>query len=208
MTPQSSENLVYIPSEYGESKIVLLTKDPGCLFAYWEAGQRKKTFISEFGLELWEKSIPVLKVTNVSSNNSFFVNITEEADNWYIYVSETESLYMAELGRRVSNQFFVSLASSNYAYTPANTISVNTSSYFADYREVRKGNFNFGTGEIYRHYMESLEYISGISSPELMGSNIEKGNVNALITKGLSIEEYLGASSEVHYLVSSETHYT
>ncbi len=208
MTPQSSENLVYIPSGYGESKIVLLTKDPGCLFAYWEAGQRKKNFISEFGLELWEKSIPVLKVTNVSSNNSFFVNITEEADNWYIYVSETESLYMAELGRRVSNQFFVSLASSNYAYTPANTISVNTSSYFADYREVRKGNLNFGTGEIYKHYMGSLEYMSGISSPELMGSNIEKENVNALITKGLSMEEYLGVSSEVHYLVSSETHYT
>lgn len=174
MDDVNSRSTYNLPTDYDNDRIVLSSRDPHCLFTYWEISDiRIKTFLNEFGQELWEKSIPVLKVVNVSKNLSYYVNINDIANNWYINVEDANCLYYVEIGRRVADKFFISLESSNYILMPNDNLSTNTAAYFADYREIKKGNFNYDTAKIYNTYNLSYYYRGtfGISSLELFGMN-------------------------------------
>jgi len=130
----------FMPSGYGDSQITLLARDPYWLYAYWELSpESKDAFIRDFGLELWEKSVPALKVTNISKNESFFVRINDFSDSWYINVNDPNCLYVAELGRKVSERFFISIANSNYVSTPGCSVSSNTAAYFINYNDLKNG---------------------------------------------------------------------
>lgn len=157
-------------SGYNDNRIVLLARDPHWLYAYWELSEEnKKKFYEDFGHELWEKSLPVLKVTNVSKNERFYIRINDFSDNWYINVSDSDSLYVAEIGRMVSGQFFINLASSNYTVTPGENVSMNTSAYFINYKDTKNGTLDPKSGKIYETYNELL----GINLAEHLGVNSE-----------------------------------
>lgn len=127
---QTSRNL---PSNYGEDRISLLARDPNWLYVYWEITKEKiDAFIMEFGSEVWDKSIPVLKVTNITKGESSYIRINDFSDSWYINVQEPNSLYMVEIGRRVSDSFFISIAQSNQVSTPCNNMSSNTDIRFVN----------------------------------------------------------------------------
>lgn len=189
-----------LPFGYSDNKIVLLPKDPNCLYAYWEISEKRKNeFIEEFGEKLWEKSIPVIKVTNVSNNTNFYIRINDFTNNWYINVPCPDSLYVAELGRKISDQFFITLASSNYVATPSVTVSQNTGAYFINYRDLRYGSLDVDTGEIYEfyNYKAHSTLISGISSPELLRINLQQSalGVSSAELFGIDLAEHLGISS-------------
>jgi len=130
----------FVPSGYGNSQITLLARDPYWLYAYWEISpESKDAFIRDLGPELWEKSVPALKVTNISKNESFFVRINDFSDSWYINVNYPNCLYVAELGRKISERFFISIASSNYVSTPGCSVSSNTAAYFINYNDLKNG---------------------------------------------------------------------
>ncbi len=162
-----------LPDAYGDSdRIVLTARDPHCLYTYWEISSASKdAFSYEFGHELWERSVPVLKVINISKNSSFYEKINDLANNWYINVGDAGCLYAVEIGRRVSDKFFISLGSSNYTLTPSDNLSTNTTAYFTDYNELGRGIFDSEASRIYATYGFSpyLRDIFGASSLELFG---------------------------------------
>lgn len=201
MSEVQTHSTYHLPSGYDDNRIVLLARDPHQLYAYWEISNTKKnTFFGEFGYELWERSVPVLKVTNVSKNSSFYIRVNDFSNNWYVHVTDPNCLYVAEIGRRVSEEFFINLASSNYIVTPAENISQNTASYFINYRDLRCGRLDPDTGKIYETYDFKLHArgVLGLSSPELYGINLEESGFGLSSAElfGISISEHLGISSQ------------
>jgi len=163
-----------LPSCYNDNSITLLARDPHWLYAYWEiSDERRDFFFKDLGHELWEKSVPVLKITNVSKNENTFVRINDFCSSWYINVPDTNCLYTAEIGRRVSERFFINLASSNYAATPCNNISVNNTMLFVNYVDFKNKQQNSKTVEIYESCDLKLHFNDafGISSIELSGTD-------------------------------------
>jgi hypothetical protein len=201
MSEVQTKSSYYLPSGYDDNRIVLLTRDPKSLFAYWEISSNKKDdFVKNFGYDLWEKSLPVLKVTNVSKNISFYVRIDDFSNNWYINVPDPDCLYIAEIGRRVSEQFFINLASSNYISTPNNSVSSDTSTHFINYNDLRNGRFDFEDRKIYETYKLKLnsQIALGPSSPEIFRFGLEESllGTSSAALFGVNLEEHLGVSSE------------
>jgi hypothetical protein len=126
-----------LPKSYNCDNMVLYAVDPNWLFAFWEISNNKKDdFIEDFGKNLWEKSVPILRITNITRNESFNIRINDFSDNWYINIPYSDCIYKAEIGRNVSGRFFVSLVSSNCTYAPSETASSSTKVLFANYKNV------------------------------------------------------------------------
>ncbi|HHW49429.1 MAG TPA: DUF4912 domain-containing protein [Clostridiaceae bacterium] len=157
-----------LSSEYDENRITVLNIDPYWLFSYWELSSNiKNRFLESISNEIWEKSLPVLKISNISKNTSFFIHINEYASSWYIKVNDPNSLYVVEIGRKLPGSFFISFASSNYIATPADNISSNTTTFFIDYNSLNNVNFNLISSKVYETYRQNsyTDFTSGISSP-------------------------------------------
>jgi hypothetical protein len=129
-------------SDYGDNNLTLLIRDPNCLYAYWEVSDNiRNAFIEDFGSELWEKSVPVIKITNLSNQGSFFVRINDFSNSWFINIDNPDDAYVAELGRKVSERFFISLASSNCITPSGNTATKSSSVFFANYKDIKNTMF-------------------------------------------------------------------
>ncbi len=171
--PQNTYNL---KDSYGQKRIILVARDPNCLFAYWDIPSEViNRFIKDIGEEIWKKSYPALKVKDIYKNYSYYINIDDNANNWYITVENANSLYEVEYGRRISPEFFVTIALSNFAITPSNTISTNTQNYFVDYRTMENCENNYASDKIYDMFNNDSYYRNmGVSSMDFMPSGIPK----------------------------------
>lgn len=162
-------------SDNKNNYMTLLVKDPHWLYTYWEKSDDKKNyFINEFGHDLWEKSIPVLKITNVSRNMVFYIKINDFSNDWYINIPESNCMYMAEVGRRISDQFFISLGGSNCIIAPGDDVSTDTAAYFANHKILRNGTLELKSGKIYETYdfKQNTDKLSTPSSLELYGISL------------------------------------
>jgi len=136
-------------SGYGDNQLTLLLRDPNCLYAYWEISDDiKNAFIKEFGNELWEKSVPVLKITNITKQESFFVRINDFSNYWFINIEHAGEAYVGELGRKVSDKFFISIATSNYITSEDESANKNSLTYFANYKDIQNTMFEFSAPKI------------------------------------------------------------
>ncbi|WP_227764967.1 DUF4912 domain-containing protein [Zhaonella formicivorans] len=119
----------FLPTLYGESKAVLLVKDPYWIYAYWDIGEEaKKEFVETTkDPEVWSKSSPVLRVYNVTNEPLhrapyFDIPIHDEAANWYIKVGKPKNSFIVEVGRTFEGSFYP-LVRSNQVSTPADGVS-------------------------------------------------------------------------------------
>ena len=145
MSGMDPQVLHQLPVKCDKDYITLLARDPHWLYVYWEISENRKIlFLKEFGIDFAEKSVPVLKITNISKNESFYVRINDFSNNWYIHVPDSNNLYMAEIGRRVSEDFFVSLLNSNSILAPGDSMSSDNTAYFINYTDLRNGKLDGG----------------------------------------------------------------
>lgn len=145
------------------NQIVLLARDPHQLYAYWDISA------SEYERKKWGKSVPYLKVINITLNQSFFIKINDSDTHCFIPVTDANCTYTVEIGRKLSDQQFISLASAKPVYTPAKNVSGGTTAYFADYKDLSKGYIREGMpviDEIYKNTIEQI--VVGTSSESFM----------------------------------------
>lgn len=114
-----------IPNKYNEDKIALLVRDPEWLFAYWEISNETRQNLVENHQEIYMKSIPVLRVYNISQgSDSFFdIDLAEEATRCHIHVQKANNTYYVMFGRKKTNGEFIPLLLSNIVQTPRSSVS-------------------------------------------------------------------------------------
>lgn len=126
--PEVAEKSIYIdrgpdlPGDYGRDVIVLLVRDPECLFTYWElAGGRFEQAVRELGARA-RVSPWILRLYNHTAREETDLPVTREAGNWYIHV-RPESRYHVCIGLQMPDGSFYPLACSNEVVTPRKGIS-------------------------------------------------------------------------------------
>ncbi len=196
-------------TSFDDSRLVLMVKDPRCLYAYWDiSNDIKEKLVQEFGDNVWQKSAAALKITNVSRNSSFIINVSDAADSTYINVTNSCSLYCVELGRLNSDNSFISILKSNYVVTPTDNISSNSAAFFVDYMTMNE-DWQFALLEnSYNYYFQDqLIDLLGISSAQLTGNfnNILGLSSFQLIKiSGLSSEQFMGNFNNIFGLSSEQ----
>ncbi len=144
-----------LPSKYNQTVIRLLVQSPTRMFVYWEVSDDTiNEFSSRHGN--YSNCMPVLKVTNITMNYSYFIPVDPYANNYYIEVSDSGCKYKVELGR-VSKSDYITIYSSNEA-----TVPTNHPSYIFDASGILFGNYLcisdqkrikvFGQKEQYRYF--------------------------------------------------------
>lgn len=105
-----------LPSSYLETYLVLMVRDPECIFAYWEISPvTRSEFERNYGRESWENSRLAMRLSRGTEQNLFELN--EAATNWYFHVKISNQPLLGELGRILPDQTFIVLASARLDLT-------------------------------------------------------------------------------------------
>ncbi|NMD42032.1 MAG: DUF4912 domain-containing protein [Firmicutes bacterium] len=119
-----------LPQDYAEDRLVLLPRDPYCIFAYWELSpSTRETLAGRIGAERWPELCFILRVfkhDRSGKNNPaghFDLKVSPSDNRWYIAVQEADRCYHAELGWVLPPEPFQTLLRSNSIRTPRDCIS-------------------------------------------------------------------------------------
>lgn len=102
-----------LPTKYDETVVRLLVQSPTRMYAYWEVNENQA---NNFKFN-YNECTPVLKITNLTMNYSYELEIDPYATNYYIDVKDVNCNYKAELGRKYNNEY-VKIYESNEVTVP------------------------------------------------------------------------------------------
>lgn len=125
------EEVSELPSTYGETKIALLVRDPFWVYTYWEIDSATIESIKNELKDRFNNAKKILRVYDVtdiqfdgSNAHSYFdIELTLEANNWYIKVPASARSYCVEIGFLTTDNYFKPVARSNIVATPRETVS-------------------------------------------------------------------------------------
>jgi len=113
-----------LPSEYGDTRIVALVRDPEWVFLYWEIADEMR---HRLGIPRGGHSNPMaLRVYDITgvhfdglNAHSFYdVEINDFATSWYLRIPESERAYVVDLGVYDTEGTFQVIARSNAILVP------------------------------------------------------------------------------------------
>ena len=128
-----------IPTGYGETRIVLMVKDPWWLYAYWEVDSKSereaRSKLSPAEVEGLHSVLRVYDVTDLPAptvvgaqagrdfpaqpaSHSFDIPLSGLATNWYIHVNAPNRSFVVDIGLLTKSGRFLTLARSNRITTP------------------------------------------------------------------------------------------
>jgi hypothetical protein len=147
-----------LPLEYGDTKIVLLTRDPEWIFAYWEINPATR---KKYDLVRGNHSKPIsLRMHTLASRGHvapYDVPVNDYTSSWYIRVPAGGSRFRVDLGVFDAKGTFVTLASSNEIEVPRMEIAESTDLEFAEIND-----------EIYH---QIVQLSGGLGIKERLGSD-------------------------------------
>jgi uncharacterized protein len=117
----ADEGLGEIPGGYGESRIVLLPRDPQWAFAYWDiTAEHKQELQSQGGQSL---ALRVYDVTDIDINHQSPHSIQEYpldemAREWYLSIPVSDREYLVDIGYRCADGRWLILARSSSIRIP------------------------------------------------------------------------------------------
>jgi hypothetical protein len=204
-----------LPPEYGDTKIVLLVRDPEWVFAYWELNDETRA----------QYSIPrtgqarrlVLRVYNITGrdwpreNAQYFfdIDVGPYANNWYIRVPESDAQWVAELGVFDEQGEYVPIVASNVVHTPRDGMSPETDEQWMVIEETFRKLFESsggtrirdgwrGSEELWRHLQKQvLPSLAGAAQLGGSGALMGSGGVAAAKPAGAPGAFWLQAETEL-----------
>jgi len=207
-----------LPKSYGDTKIVILPRDPLWFYAYWEVAAdtysklKEKLKEEKFNSSRW--AIRVYDVTNVKFNGSnanrhFDIIIGLGVDNWYVNTGEVNRSWCVDLGLITPEGEFIVVARSNILAMPRQGVSPITDEQWAmlqqEFERLLKlsgveqiGRSSFDIAKLMRERWEEIVSISLPSSH--MGSSSWKGAPGEVKPKGF----WLKADTELIVYGSTE----
>lgn len=111
-----------LPFSYGETKLVLLVRDPYWAYSYWDFSG--ETW-NEVQAKMREDSSlkPVMRVHDLDAKHHYDLLISFEPKNWYLHLGTPDRRYVAELGLGDGNSRFYLIVRSNEVKTPRDSPS-------------------------------------------------------------------------------------
>ena len=111
-----------LPYRYNKTIVKILAQTPKTLFVYWDiSDDDRKRYISQYGENFFNDTIPILSVHNKTKNYSFELEINDFANSWYFNVNDEKCEYIVELARKARTNA-ISIPD-NYLYiTSSNTV--------------------------------------------------------------------------------------
>ena len=116
-----------LPAQYGQDRIVLQVRDPWWIHAYWDVTETTwERLKQEFPSVIsggFKKILRVYDVSRIIFNGSnahryFDIEITPEANNWYIDTQGPGRSWCVDLGLLLNNDRFITIVRSNTVSTP------------------------------------------------------------------------------------------
>ena len=186
----SSVEYYDLPYRYNETVVKILAQTPTMLFIYWDiSDEDRQGFINTYGEDFFNKTKPVLIVTNKTMNYSFEVEINDFANSWYLHLNDADCDYSVELGRRpiefnnnsnIDN--YVYITTSNDMEMPNNRILFdklgktvffkNVKNNFIEEKQISSISFIRNLGKIYSVYELYKEMYKDELQEELNSENI------------------------------------
>lgn len=129
-----------LPKNYGDTKIIILPRDPMWLYAYWEVSPssindlRGKLGDQKFSSSRWV--LRAYDVTDIQFNGSnahrhFDISLGTDADNWYVNVGEVNRSWCIDLGLITPDGQFITVCRSNVVNMPRQGVSPITDEQWA-----------------------------------------------------------------------------
>lgn len=121
-----------LPSEYGETRIVIQVRDPHWAWVYWEfSAQEQKKLREGLGAFEYAHTEMLLRVFNESMNYMFEVPLPENCDNWYLSLNDSNCDYFVQLCAHAPSLGTMVLATSKTIHTPTDKVSENAAKWVA-----------------------------------------------------------------------------
>jgi uncharacterized protein len=114
-----------LPDSYGETKLVVMVRDPYWAYSYWDLSGDTKVYIEKIYREN-DGVRPVLRVHDVSGvsfngkngNTSWDLDVSLDARNWYINLGIPGASFIIDLGLKDKSGAFFLIARSNKISLP------------------------------------------------------------------------------------------
>ena len=123
-----------LPSHYGSSRLVLLTKDPFWIHAYWEVSPQDLEALrarlpweadtARMVLRMYD--VTLVDFTGSNANHYFDIEVGSHTSSWYVNLWSANVSYVGEIGLRTSQGNFFPLMRSNCVHTPRQGYSERT----------------------------------------------------------------------------------
>ncbi|MCC7391304.1 DUF4912 domain-containing protein [Candidatus Sumerlaeota bacterium] len=121
-----------LPLDYGDTKVVLMSRDPEWIFAYWEINAETR---KQHGLQRGkhDKALTVRfhELRDGKAVDSSDVTVNDFTSSWYFKVPNSNASYRAEVGF-IEKGVFKVIATSNTISIPRHGISEESSVEFAE----------------------------------------------------------------------------
>lgn len=172
-----------LPQNYGDTKIVLLPRDPYWAFSYWEISEDTKSKLKkQWGQNALSRLVlRVYDVTDIrfdgtNAHRFFDIHINESADNWYVNVPDVNRNWCVDLGIILADGRFIMIARSNVVKMPRHGVSPITDAQWAILQKEferllslsgvdRIGKSSFDVTKLMKERWEELVSISSAQMP-------------------------------------------
>lgn len=171
-----------LPSDYGETQITILPRDPICIFAYWSiSNEFINNLKKQYGEAVFQDAKLVVRVYDTTdvkfdgtnANRYFDVFVTPESNSWYINVGEFNRCWCVDIGYLTADGKFICIARSNKVDMPRYGVSSITDEQWAmlkiEFEKLLKisgiNNIGMSSFDISKLMRERWEEIVSISLP-------------------------------------------
>lgn len=119
---QAAADLSDLPFSYGDTKLVLLARDPYWAYSYWDFSAETWNWVQK---KLAEDSSlkPMMRIHDLDAKKTYDLLVSLEARNWYLHLGTPDHRYFAELGIGDGHARFYLIARSNEVRTPRDSPS-------------------------------------------------------------------------------------
>ncbi len=158
-----------------------MAQTPNILFVYWDISDTDRNkFISQYGENFFNNTIPVLLIINKTMNYSYEIQINDFANSWYLHVNDANCEYQVELGRRhKENPNYYYVITSNNLDMPNNHILLENISNNVLFKNVK-------TQELVEKPITSITFFKDFAKSkdfykyfkELLNNEIEGDEIN------------------------------
>ncbi len=180
-----------LPSEYGDTKVVALVRDPEWAFLYWEIAEAdRQRFGIPRGAHARSLGLRVYDVTGIhfdgENAHSFFdVGINDFATSWYLRIPESDRAYVMDLGVYDEEGNFQMIARSNAISVPPAAMSAHGGEEWMNITEEQFAEiFRLSGGLRLREQAGSAEF--GKRKPEEMLAELRRQWVGSGMWSGAS----------------------